>query len=183
MSRIGKLPVTVPSGVNVTLNEGEVAVKGPKGELTQHILSHVVDVKLEDGKVIVERKGDAKPQRAAHGLTRTLIANMVEGVSKGFRKSLEIQGVGYRAAKSGEKLNLTLGYSHPVVFEAPKGIALSVEGTNKIHVDGIDKQQVGQVAAKIRGLRPPEPYKGKGIRYEGEVIRKKLGKAGKAGKK
>ena len=183
MSRIGKLPVAVPSGVNVTLNEGEVAVKGPKGELTQQILSHVVDVKLEDGKVIVERKGDAKPQRAAHGLTRTLIANMVEGVSKGFRKSLEIQGVGYRAAKSGEKLNLTLGYSHPVVFEAPKGIALSVEGTNKIHVDGIDKQQVGQVAAKIRGLRPPEPYKGKGIRYEGEVIRKKLGKAGKAGKK
>ena len=183
MSRIGKLPVNVPSGVNITLGDGEVAVKGPKGELTQHILVHAVDVKLEDGKVIVERKGDGKPQRSAHGLTRTLIANMVEGVSKGFRKSLEIQGVGYRAAKSGERLNLTLGYSHPVVFEAPKGIALSVEGTNKIHVDGIDKQQVGQVAAKIRDLRPPEPYKGKGIRYEGEVIRKKLGKAGKAGKK
>jgi large subunit ribosomal protein L6 len=108
---------------------------------------------------------------------------MVEGVSKGFRKSLEIQGVGYRAAKAGEKLNLSLGYSHPVVFEAPKGISLSVEGQNKIHVDGIDKQQVGQVAAKIRSLRAPEPYKGKGIRYEGEVIRKKLGKAGKAGKK
>ncbi len=183
MSRIGKLPVAVPSGVNVTLNEGEVHVKGPKGELSQHILAQVVDVKLEDGKVLIERKGDAKPHRSAHGLTRTLIANMVEGVSKGFRKSLEIQGVGYRAAKAGEKLNLTLGYSHPVVFEAPSGITLSVEGTNKIHVDGIDKQQVGQIAAKIRGLRPPEPYKGKGIRYEGETIRKKLGKAGKAGKK
>jgi len=183
MSRIGKLPVAVPSGVNVTLADGEVVVKGPKGELRQAILAQQVDVKLEDGKVIVERKGDAKPQRSAHGLTRTLISNMVEGVSKGFRKSLEIQGVGYRAAKAGEKLNLSLGYSHPVVFEAPKGITLSVEGTNKIHVDGIDKQQVGQVAAEIRALRAPEPYKGKGVRYEGEVIRKKLGKAGKAGKK
>jgi large subunit ribosomal protein L6 len=183
MSRIGKLPVAVPNGVNVTLGDGEVSVKGPKGELHQHILSQVVAVKMEDGKVVVERKGDAKPHRSAHGLTRTLISNMVEGVSKGFRKSLEIQGVGYRVAKSGEKLNLSLGYSHPVVFEAPSGITLSVEGQNKIHVDGIDKQQVGQVAAKIRDLRPPEPYKGKGIRYEGEVIRKKLGKAGKAGKK
>ena len=183
MSRIGKLPVAVPNGVNVTINDGEVSVKGPKGELSQQILSQVVDVKLEEGKVIVARKGEAKPHRSAHGLTRTLIANMVEGVSKGFRKSLEIQGVGYRAAKSGEKLNLTLGFSHPVVFEPPKGISLSVEGTNKIHVDGIDKQQVGQVAAQIRELRPPEPYKGKGVRYEGEVIKKKLGKAGKAGKK
>ncbi|MDQ2865852.1 MAG: 50S ribosomal protein L6 [Candidatus Eremiobacteraeota bacterium] len=183
MSRIGKLPVNVPSGVNVTVADGAVAVKGPKGELTQHILTQSVDVRLEDGRVLVERKSDAKPERSAHGLTRTLISNMVEGVSKGFRKSLEIQGVGYRAAKAGERLNLTLGYSHPVVFEAPAGIVLSVEGTNKIHVDGIDKQQVGQIAAKIRGLRPPEPYKGKGIRYEGEVIRKKLGKAGKAGKK
>ena len=183
MSRIGKLPVAVPSGVNITLGEGEVVVKGPKGELRQHILSQAVDVKLEDGKVLVERKGDAKPHRSAHGLTRTLISNMVEGVSKGFRKSLEIQGVGYRAAKAGEKLNLSLGYSHPVVFEPPQGITLSVEGQNKIHVDGIDKQQVGQVAAEIRSLRAPEPYKGKGIRYEGEVIRKKLGKAGKAAKK
>ncbi len=183
MSRIGKLPVAVPSGVNVTLGDGEVVVKGPKGELRQSFLTHSVDVKLEDGKVVVERKGDAKPQRSAHGLTRTLISNMVEGVSKGFRKSLEIQGVGYRAAKSGEKLNLSLGYSHPVVFEAPMGITLTVEGQNKIHVEGIDKQQVGQVAAEIRSLRAPEPYKGKGIRYEGEFIRKKLGKAGKAGKK
>jgi large subunit ribosomal protein L6 len=183
MSRIGKLPVAVPSGVNVTLDANHVTVKGPKGELSQSILSQVVDVKLEDGRVLVERKGDARTHRAAHGLTRTLIANMVEGVSKGFRKSLEIQGVGFRVAKSGEKLNLSLGFSHPVVFEAPKGIALSVEGQTKIHVEGIDKQAVGQVAAEIRALRPPEPYKGKGIRYAGETVRKKLGKAGKAGKK
>jgi large subunit ribosomal protein L6 len=183
MSRIGKLPVAVPSGVNVTLGDGEVLVKGPKGELRQAILSGVVNVKMEDGKVVVERKGEAREHRAAHGLTRTLIANMVEGVSKGYRKSLEIQGVGFRVAKSGEKLNLSLGFSHPVVFEAPKGIALTVEGQNKIHVEGIDKQAVGQVAAEIRNLRPPEPYKGKGIRYAGEVVRKKLGKAGKAGKK
>ena len=183
MSRIGKLPVTLPNGVEINVGQGEVRVKGPKGELTQHILSNVVDVKVEDGKVVVERKGEAKPHRSAHGLTRTLINNMVEGVSKGFRKSLEIQGVGYRASKAGENLNLSLGYSHPVVFTPPQGITLSVEGTNKIHVDGIDKQQVGQVAAKIRALREPEPYKGKGIRYVGEVVRKKLGKAGKAGKK
>ena len=182
MSRIGKLPVAVPSGVNVTLGDGEVQVKGPKGELRQPLLRHV-EVKLVDGSVVVERKGDDKVHRSAHGLTRTLVNNMIEGVSKGFRKTLEIQGVGYRAAKSGEKLNLTLGYSHPVSFEPPKGISLSVEGTNKIHIDGIDKQQVGQVAAEIRELRPPEPYKGKGIRYSDEVIRKKLGKAGKAGKK
>ncbi|MDP9017966.1 MAG: 50S ribosomal protein L6 [Candidatus Eremiobacteraeota bacterium] len=182
MSRIGKLPVAVPSGVNVDIKENEVHVKGPKGELNQHILPHV-SVKLEDGHVLIERKGDNKDQRSAHGLTRTLINNMIEGVTKGFRKSLEIQGVGYRAAKSGEKLNLTLGFSHPVSYDAPKGIGFTVEGTNKVHVDGIDKQQVGQVAAEIRSLRPPEPYKGKGIRYEGEVVRKKLGKAGKAGKK
>ena len=182
MSRIGKLPVTIPSGVNVDIEGDEVAVKGPKGELRQRVLAHV-GVKLEDGKVVVERNGDAKEYRAAHGLTRTLVNNMIEGVSKGFRKSLEIQGVGYRASKSGEKLNLTLGYSHPVSYEAPKGITLSVEGTNRIHVDGIDKQQVGEVAAEIRKLRAPEPYKGKGIRYAGEFVRKKLGKAGKAGKK
>ena len=183
MSRIGKLPVAVPAGVDVKVEAGEVMVKGPKGELRQRILADVVDVRLDDGKVLVERKGDAKTHRSAHGLTRTLIANMVEGVSKGFRKSLEISGVGYRAAKAGERLNLSLGYSHPVVFEAPKGVTLTVEGTNKIHVEGIDKQAVGQVAADIRRLRQPEPYKGKGIRYEGERIRKKLGKAGKAGKK
>ncbi|HET7815046.1 MAG TPA: 50S ribosomal protein L6 [Candidatus Baltobacteraceae bacterium] len=182
MSRIGKLPVAVPSGVDVTVADGEVRVKGPKGELRQRLLE-VVDVKVADGQVQVERKGDAKVHRSAHGLTRTLVNNMIEGVSKGFRKSLEIQGVGYRAAKAGENLNLTLGYSHPVSFSPPQGISLTVEGTNKIHVDGIDKQQVGQVAAEIRELRAPEPYKGKGIRYSGEVVRKKLGKAGKAGKK
>jgi large subunit ribosomal protein L6 len=182
MSRIGKLPVAVPSGVNVDIKGDEVQVKGPKGELRQRVLAHVT-VKLEDGKVLVERKGDAKEHRSAHGLTRTLVSNMIEGVSKGFRKSLEIQGVGYRAAKSGDGLNLTLGCSHPVTYKAPAGITLSIEGTNKIHVDGIDKQQVGQVAAEIRGLRPPEPYKGKGVRYAAEVVRKKLGKAGKAGKK
>jgi large subunit ribosomal protein L6 len=173
----------VPSGVEIKIESGEVSVKGPKGQLSQRVLSDVVDVKMSDGRVLVERKGDAKVHRSAHGLTRTLIANMVEGVSKGFRKSLEITGVGYRVAKAGERLNLSLGYSHPVSFAAPKGIELTVEGQNKIHVDGIDKQAVGQVAADIRRLREPEPYKGKGIRYQGERIRKKLGKAGKAAKK
>lgn len=182
MSRIGKLPVSIPDKVTVEVGDSLVRVKGPKGELEQHFLP-VVTIAVADGNVVVDRKGDAKEARSAHGLTRTLVSNMIEGVSKGFRKSLEIQGVGYRAAKSGENLNLTLGYSHPVSYAAPKGIAFSVEGTNKIHVDGIDKQRVGQVAAEIRDLRPPEPYKGKGIRYDGEVIRKKLGKAGKAGKK
>ena len=182
MSRIGKLPIAVPQGVNVTLNDNIISVKGPRGELHQSILSQIVDVKLQDGKVVVERKGEAKVHRSVHGLTRTLIANMLEGVSKGYRKSLEIHGVGFRAAKSGEKLNLSLGYSHPVVFEAPKGVVLTLEGQTKIHVEGIDKQAVGQAAAEIRNLRPPEPYKGKGIRYTGEIVRKKLGKAGKATK-
>ncbi len=183
MSRIGKLPVAVPSGVEVKFEDGDVLVKGPKGQLRQRILCDVVEVNVSDGKVVVVRKGDGRAHRSAHGLTRTLIANMVEGVSKGFRKSLEITGVGYRVAKSGERLNLTLGYSHPVTFEAPKGVGLTVEGQTKIHVEGIDKQAVGQVAADIRRLRKPEPYKGKGIRYEGERVRKKLGKAGKAAKK
>jgi len=182
MSRIGKLPVAIPDKVTVEVADSVVHVKGPKGELSQHILP-VVGVKIDGGQVIVDRKGDAKEHRSAHGLTRTLVSNMIEGVSKGFRKSLEIQGVGYRASKSGNGLNLTLGYSHPVSVAAPDGISFLVEGTNKIHVEGIDKQRVGQVAAEIRDLRPPEPYKGKGIRYDGEVVRKKLGKAGKAGKK
>ncbi len=182
MSRIGKLPVAIPDKVTVEVADSVVRVKGPKGELQQHVLP-VVTVSVDDGTVVVARKGDAKEYRSAHGLTRTLVANMIEGVSKGFRKSLEINGVGYRAAKAGDNLNLTLGYSHPVSYSAPQGISFAVEGTNRVHVDGIDKQQVGQVAAEIRNLRPPEPYKGKGVRYEGEVIRKKLGKAGKAGKK
>jgi large subunit ribosomal protein L6 len=182
MSRIGKLPITIPEKVAVEVADHVVRVKGPKGELEQHFLP-VVDVKIDGSIITIERLGDSKPHRSAHGLTRTLVSNMVEGVSKGFRKSLEIQGVGYRAAKAGNNLNLTLGYSHPVSYPAPDGIEFAVEGTNKIHVNGIDKQRVGQVAAEIRDLRPPEPYKGKGIRYEGEVVRKKLGKAGKAGKK
>jgi large subunit ribosomal protein L6 len=182
MSRIGKLPVVVPAGVQVDLADLLVKVTGPKGELQQPILEHVT-VRLEGNELVVERKSDGKPGRSAHGLTRTLISNMVTGVTKGFRKSLELQGVGYRAAKAGSHLNLTLGYSHPVTYEAPSGITFTVEGTNKIHVDGIDKQKVGQVAAEIRDLRPPEPYKGKGVRYEGEVVRKKMGKAGKASKK
>jgi large subunit ribosomal protein L6 len=182
MSRIGKLPIQIPGGVTVDVKDDVVHVKGPKGELEQHILA-LVNVKQEDGAVVVERHSDANPSRAAHGLTRTLISNMVHGVTQGFRKSLEIQGVGYRVAKAGERLNLTLGYSHPIAFDAPAGVTFAVEGTNRIHVDGIDKQRVGQVAAEIRNLRPPEPYKGKGIRYQGEFVRKKLGKAGKAGKK
>ena len=181
MSRIGKLAIPVPNGVTVNVADDVVHVKGPKGELKQQTAHHVA-VRVEDGKVVVERTGNEKVHRAAHGLTRTLVNNMVEGVSKGFRKSLEIQGVGYRASKSGEKINLTLGLSHPVAYQPPKGVTLTVEGTTKIHVEGIDKQQVGQVAAEIRDLRPPEPYKGKGIRYEGEYVRKKLGKAGKAAK-
>jgi large subunit ribosomal protein L6 len=182
MSRIGKLPVAVPSGVDVTLNDSTVVVKGPKGQLEQRILS-VIDVAIDGGQVIVTRKSDDKPGRSAHGLTRTLVANMIDGVTKGFRKSLELQGVGFRVNKAGSDLNFSLGYSHPVTYTAPDGIAFTVEGTNRVHVDGIDKQRVGQVAAEIRNLRPPEPYKGKGIRYSGEVVRKKLGKAGKAGKK
>ena len=182
MSRIGKLPVAVPSGVDVTLNDSTVVVKGPKGQLQQRILS-VVAVSIDGGQVIVTRKSDDKPGRSAHGLTRTLVANMIDGVTKGFRKSLELQGVGFRVNKAGSDLNFSLGYSHPVTYVAPDGIAFTVEGTNRLHVDGIDKQRVGQVAAEIRNLRPPEPYKGKGIRYSGEVVRKKLGKAGKAAKK
>ena len=182
MSRIGKLPVAVPSGVDVTLNDSTVHVKGPKGELQQHILP-VVTVTIENGQVVVARKSEDKPGRSAHGLTRTLVANMIDGVTKGFRKSLELQGVGFRVNKAGETLNFSLGFSHPVTFAPPEGIAFTVEGTNRVHVDGIDKQRVGQVAAEIRSLRPPEPYKGKGIRYAGEVVKKKLGKAGKAGKK
>jgi large subunit ribosomal protein L6 len=182
MSRIGKLAVPVPSDVTVEVDDSIVRVKGPKGQLEQRVLP-VVRVSVDDGAVKVERLGEAKAHRSAHGLTRTLVANMVEGVSKGFRKSLEIQGVGYRANKTGERLNLQLGYSHPVGYDAPEGIAFTLEGNTKIHVEGIDKQRVGQVAAEIRALRPPEPYKGKGIRYAGEYVRKKLGKAGKAGKK
>lgn len=183
MSRIGRMPVTVPSGVQLKIADGGVQVKGPKGELGIS-LAHPITVSIEGNAVTVARPDEEKRTRQLHGLTRTLIANMVEGVTKGFARNLEIVGVGYRAQMQGKKLSLQLGFSHPVVVEPPAGITLAVEGTNKISVSGADKQQVGQLAAQIRDIRPPEPYKGKGIRYEGEHVRRKLGKAGKtAGKK
>ena len=181
MSRIGKLPVAVPSGVDVKLDDHTVTVKGPKGQLSQHILA-VVEVKIDGGQVLVARKSDDKPGRSAHGLTRTLISNMIDGVTKGFRKSLELQGVGYRATQAGAKVTLAVGFSHPVEVVPPEGIQLEVEGTTRVHVRGIDKELVGQVAANIRKVRKPEPYKGKGIRYLGEYVRRKAGKAGKAAK-
>ena len=170
MSRIGKLPVAIPAGVEVKLEEGNViTVKGPKGTL---------DIKVEGSEVIVTRPSDLKRYKSLHGLTRTLIFNMVEGVTNGYTKELEINGVGYRAAKAGKKLTLTLGYSHPVEMEDPEGIETKVDG-NKITVSGIDKEKVGQFAAEIRTKRPPEPYKGKGIKYTTETIRRKVGKTGK----
>jgi len=178
MSRIGRMPVAVPAGVNVKIAERTVTVKGPKGELQLEVAAPI-GVALENGSVSVTRPDDEKRNRQLHGLTRTLIANMVDGVTKGFSRNLEIVGVGYRAQMQGKKLALQLGFSHPVVIEPPAGIAIAVEGTNKISVSGADKQQVGQIAAQIRDVRPPEPYKGKGIRYEGERVRRKLGKAGK----
>ena len=183
MSRIGRMPVAIPSGVNVKVADGGVQVKGPKGELGLRV-SAPITVSVEGTTVTVSRPNEEKRSRQLHGLTRTLIANMVDGVTKGFARNLEIVGVGYRAQMQGKKLSLQVGYSHPVVVEPPAGITISVEGTNKISVSGPDKQQVCQLAAQIRDIRPPEPYKGKGIRYEGERVRRKLGKAGKtAGKK
>ena len=182
MSRIGKLPITVPANVTVTIENNLVTVKGPKGELARQINKEMV-LKLEDGILTVERPSDDKEHRAMHGLSRTLINNMVIGVTDGFAKTLEINGVGYRAAKQGENINFTLGFSHPVVKEPPAGITFEVPAPNKIIVKGANKETVGAVAADIRTLRPPEPYKGKGIRYEGEVVRRKAGKAGAKGKK
>ncbi|MDQ6768265.1 MAG: 50S ribosomal protein L6 [Candidatus Eremiobacteraeota bacterium] len=178
MSRIGRLPVNIPSGVTVKVTDHQVAVKGPKGELTLQY-AEPIQVSVDGAVVNVVRPNEDKRSRQLHGLTRTLIANMVDGVTKGFSKQLEIQGVGYRAQMQGRKLGLQLGFSHPVVFEPPNGIEIKVEGTSKIQISGADKQQVGQTAAQIRSIRPPEPYKGKGIRYEGEYVRRKLGKAGK----
>ena len=178
MSRIGKLPVAIPAGVEVKLEEGNViTVKGPKGTLTRKLVDDL-DIKVEGSEVIVTRPGDLKRYKSLHGLTRTLIFNMVEGVTNGYTKELEINGVGYRAAKAGKKLTLTLGYSHPVEMEDPEGIETKVDG-NKITVSGIDKEKVGQFAAEIRTKRPPEPYKGKGIKYTTETIRRKVGKTGK----
>ncbi len=182
MSRIGKLPITVPANVTVTIENNLVTVKGPKGELARQINKDMI-LKLEDGHLTVDRPSDDKEHRAMHGLSRTLINNMVIGVTDGFTKTLEINGVGYRAAKQGENINFTLGFSHPVVKEPPAGITFEVPAPNKIIVKGANKETVGAVAADIRTLRPPEPYKGKGIRYEGEVVRRKAGKAGAKGKK
>ncbi len=178
MSRIGKMPIAVPAGVTVTIAENnKVTVKGSKGEL-QRVLPSAMTIKQEDGTITVERPNDVKEMRALHGLTRTLINNMIVGVTDGFSKTLEINGVGYRAAKQGKTLTLNLGYSHPVVMEDPEGIETKVED-NKIIVSGIDKEKVGQYAAVIRDKKRPEPYKGKGIKYSTEVIRRKVGKTGK----
>ena len=179
MSRIGKMPVIVPSGVEIKIAEGNLmTVKGPKGTLERK-LSSDMNIALEDGQLVIKRPNDLKKFKSLHGLTRTLINNMVVGVTVGYTKTLEINGVGYRAAKNGNKLTLTLGYSHPVEMTDPEGVTSEVEGNNKIIVSGIDKEKVGQYAANIREKRPPEPYKGKGIKYDTEYIRRKAGKAGK----
>lgn len=178
MSRIGKLPITVPSGVSIDIDGQNVTVKGPKGELT-HVVAEPIAVSQEDGTVSVTRPNDERESRALHGLTRTLLNNLVVGVTDGFTKELEIVGTGYRVAAKGSNLEFALGYSHPILIEPPEGIQLSIDGPNKVIVAGIDKQKVGEVAANIRKLRKPEPYKGKGIRYAGEQVRRKVGKAGK----
>lgn len=183
MSRIGKMPVVIPKGVDVKIESGNVVtVKGAKGTLTSKFHKDMI-VKIEEGAVLVQRPSDEKIHKSLHGLTRTLINNMVEGVTKGYEKSLDINGVGYRAQKQGKKLVLTLGYSHPVEMDEPAGITVDVPAPNKIIVRGMDKQAVGEFAAKIRAKREPEVYKGKGIKYENEVIRRKEGKAGAKGKK
>ncbi|WP_183098877.1 50S ribosomal protein L6 [Nocardioides pelophilus] len=183
MSRIGKLPVPVPAGVDVNLDGPVVTVKGPKGTLTHTVASPIVVERNDDGGSVVldvKRPDDERISRSLHGLTRTLIHNMVVGVTEGYEKKLEIVGVGYRVLSKGPtQLEFQLGYSHPIIFDAPEGITFTVEGTTKLGVVGIDKQQVGEIAANIRKLRKPEPYKGKGVRYAGEHVRRKVGKAGK----
>lgn len=178
MSRIGKQPIPVPSGVEVRIEGPKVSVKGPKGELSQSFNEDMIIV-LDDGVLSVQRPDDTREHKALHGLTRTLVANMVTGVSEGFAKNLEIVGVGYRATLKGSDLEMALGFSHPVLVKAEDGIAFEVPAPNRITVKGIDKQRVGQIAAEIRGWRPPEPYKGKGVKYEGEYVRRKLGKTAK----
>ena len=175
MSRIGKLPITIPDGVNVAVDPGRVTVNGPLGELTQNVPVRIM-IEKEDGQLLVKRPTERGDDRALHGLTRSLVANMVEGVTNGFEKRLEIQGVGYRASLRGTALELNVGYSHPVVIDAPAGITFEVPVQTEIIVKGIDKQQVGEIAAEIRDVRKPEPYKGKGIRYRGEYVRRKVGK-------
>ena len=179
MSRIGRLPIYIPAGVEVTIAENNVVtVKGPKGTLSES-LPVEMDIKMENNQVIVTRPNDLKKMKSLHGLTRSLIHNMVVGVSEGYTKTLEVNGVGYKAAKQGKKLTLSLGYSHPVEMEDPEGLESVLDGQNKITIKGIDKQKVGQYAAEIREKRKPEPYKGKGIKYADEVIRRKVGKTGK----
>jgi large subunit ribosomal protein L6 len=175
MSRIGKQPIEIPDGVNVAVDPGRVTVNGPLGELTQNVPARI-KIEKEDGQLVVTRPTERGDDRALHGLTRSLVANMVEGVTNGFEKQLEIQGVGYRASLRGTALELNVGFSHPVVIDAPAGITFDVPTQTEIVVKGIDKQQVGEIAAEVRDVRPPEPYKGKGIRYRGEYVRRKVGK-------
>ncbi len=178
MSRIGRLPIDIPSGVDVKVDGADVTVKGPKGELALTVKSPI-EVKLEDGQLLVTRPDDERESRSLHGLTRTLIANQIIGVTTGYSKGLEIVGTGYRVQAKGNSLEFALGYSHSITVDPPEGISFAVEGNNKLTVHGIDKQAVGEVAANIRKLRKPEPYKGKGVRYAGEVVRRKAGKSGK----
>ena len=178
MSRIGRLPIDIPAGVTVSVSGQDVTVKGSKGELSHNIESPI-EAKLEDGQVLVTRPNDERASRSLHGLTRTLIANQIVGVTEGYTKGLEVVGTGYRVAQKGSSVEFALGFSHPVLVDAPAGITLTVEGNNKLTVSGIDKQAVGEAAANIRKIRKPEPYKGKGVRYAGEVVRRKAGKAGK----
>jgi len=179
MSRIGKLPITVPSGVEVTIDGQAVTVKGPKGTLNQQIAEPISVERDEDGAILVKRPDDERRNRSLHGLSRSLVNNMVVGVSQGYQKDLEIHGVGYRVQLKGSNLEFALGYSHPIVIEPPEGIQFAVDGPTKLSVKGIDKQLVGEIAARIRKLRKPDPYKGKGVRYAGENIRRKVGKTGK----
>jgi len=178
MSRIGRLPIPVPAGVDVTIDGRDVTVKGPKGTLT-HTIVEPISIAREDENLLVTRPDDERDSRARHGLTRTLVANMVTGVTTGYEKNLEIVGVGYRVAAKGSNLEFALGFSHPVTIEPPDGITFEVQAPTRFVVRGIDKQKVGEVSAKIRKLRKPDPYKGKGVRYQGEVVRRKVGKTGK----
>ncbi|MES2093743.1 MAG: 50S ribosomal protein L6 [Actinomycetota bacterium] len=178
MSRIGRLPIEIPTGVDVTVTGSAVTVKGPKGELALTV-ANPIEVKIEDGQLLVTRPDDERESRSLHGLTRTLIANQIIGVTTGYSKGLEIVGTGYRVQAKGSSLEFALGFSHSITVDPPAGISFAVEGNNKLTVHGIDKQAVGEVAANIRKLRKPEPYKGKGVRYAGEVVRRKAGKSGK----
>ena len=179
MSRIGKLPIPVPTGVDVTIDGRKVEVKGPKGTLSHTVAAPIEVAQGENNTLVVTRPNDERQNKALHGLSRTLVANMITGVTQGYVRKLEISGVGYRVVAKGSNLEFSLGYSHPVLVEAPEGITFKVESPTRFSVEGIDKQKVGEVAANIRKLRKPDPYKAKGIKYEGEVIRRKVGKAGK----